>query len=88
MVTSFLFGRRRRGFEDDDLVTLDMSSECLMRRLSFFEVENAEEDWDECGAWVVILRADFKGFAPRLGRARRGAYIGYQPARRRRVIFD
>lgn len=78
VVTSFLFGRRRRGFEAEegwDLVMRERRSECLMRRLSDLVVGKRDEELSflrllsgvEAVEGVVVedLRMDLMGWEVR-----------------------
>ena len=77
VVTSFLFGLRRRGFEDVDFVTLEINCACLIRLLSFFEVGKSDSD---CSAIeddpAFCFKIDLVGCADWLGIDRRGAMSG------------
>ena len=55
VATSFLFGRRRRGFLVDGLAIFDIRAACLMCRLSLFVAGKSEEPEE------AFFRADFSG---------------------------
>lgn len=63
VATSFLFGRRLRGFLGCDLVILDISAACLMWRLSLL-VDGKREALDVEGFIADegdFFNADFRG---------------------------
>lgn len=83
VVTSFLFGLRRRGFVSLDFVTFERRLACFMRRLSFLLVGKSGADLVDGFEWALevgaeelfCLRLDFEGSAVLEGRGRRGAML-------------
>lgn len=84
--TSFLLGLRRRGFEGDDLVTLDCNCARLIWRLSFLEVAKSGSGRELVVDFASLrLSIDLGGVAVLAGSGRRRAMMESLDAHERKL---